>query len=62
LPRNNPGVARERRNFCRGPGRLRGNCPRRDRLKLEINGQNETPGIKPGVYEQNIGLKYGSRH
>jgi hypothetical protein len=31
-------------------------------LKLEIKGQKETPGIKPGVYEQNIGLKYGSLH
>lgn len=31
------------------------------RLKLEIKGQQkETPGIKLGVYEQNIGLKYGS--
>jgi len=30
-------------------------------LKLEIKGQkNETPGKKLGVYEQNIGLKYGS--
>ncbi len=29
-------------------------------LKYEINGQKETPGIKLGVYEQNIGLKYGS--
>ncbi len=31
-------------------------------LKLEIKGQKETPGIKPGVYEQNIGLKSGSGH
>ena len=32
-------------------------------LKLEIKGQKEeTPGTKLGVYEQNIGLKYGSRH
>lgn len=32
-------------------------------LKLEIKGQKEeTPGVKLGVYEQNIGLKYGSRH
>ncbi|HEU5396752.1 MAG TPA: tetratricopeptide repeat protein [Verrucomicrobiae bacterium] len=30
------------------------------RLKLEIKGQQEkTPGVKLGVYEQNIGLKYG---
>ena len=30
-------------------------------LKLEFKGQkNETPGKKLGVYEQNIGLKYGS--
>jgi tetratricopeptide (TPR) repeat protein len=29
-------------------------------LKLEIKGQKEeTPGVKLGVYEQNIGLKYG---
>jgi hypothetical protein len=35
---------------------------RLDRLKLEIKGQKETPGVKLGVYEQNIGLKYGSRH
>jgi len=27
------------------------------RLKLEVKGQKETPGIKLGVYEQNIGLK-----
>jgi tetratricopeptide (TPR) repeat protein len=32
-------------------------------LKLEIKGQTvETPGMKLGVYEQNIGLKYGSPH
>jgi hypothetical protein len=31
-------------------------------LRLEIKGQKETPGIKPGVYEQNIGLKYSSLH
>ena len=32
-------------------------------LKLEIKGQTvETPGTKLGVYEQNIGLKYGSPH
>jgi hypothetical protein len=36
---------------------------RLDRLKLEIKGQKEeTPGMKLGVYEQNIGLKYGSPH
>ncbi len=29
------------------------------RLKLEIKGKQETPGVKLGVYEQNIGLKYG---
>ena len=32
-------------------------------LKLEIKGEKEEPpGTKPGVYEQNIGLKYGSPH
>jgi hypothetical protein len=30
------------------------------RLKLELKGQQETPTVKLGVYEQNIGLKYGS--
>ena len=30
------------------------------RLKLEIKGKKVTPGVKLGVYEQNIGLKYGS--
>lgn len=30
------------------------------RLNLELKGQKKTPDIKPGVYEQNIGLKYGS--
>ena len=30
------------------------------RLKLELKGQKETPGVKLGVYEQNIGLKQGS--
>jgi tetratricopeptide (TPR) repeat protein len=30
------------------------------RLKLEFKGKEETPGIKLGVYEQNVGLKYGS--
>jgi tetratricopeptide (TPR) repeat protein len=29
------------------------------RLKIELKGQQETPGIKLGVYEQNIGLKSG---
>jgi tetratricopeptide (TPR) repeat protein len=33
---------------------------RLDRLKLELKGQKETPGVKLGVYEQNIGLKRGS--
>jgi hypothetical protein len=27
------------------------------RLKLELKGQEKTPGVKLGVYEQNIGLK-----
>ena len=36
---------------------------RLDHLKLEIKGeQQETPGTKLGVYEQNIGLKFGSPH
>jgi hypothetical protein len=30
------------------------------RLKLEFKGQQKTPDVKLGVYEQNIGLKYGS--
>lgn len=30
------------------------------RLKLEIKGRQETPGVKLGVYERNIGLKRGS--
>ncbi len=30
------------------------------RVKLEIKGKQETSGVKLGVYEQNIGLKYGS--
>jgi tetratricopeptide (TPR) repeat protein len=30
------------------------------RLKLELKGKKETPGVKLGVYEQNIGLKHGS--
>jgi tetratricopeptide (TPR) repeat protein len=29
-------------------------------LKLELKGQTETPDVKLGVYEQNIGLKSGS--
>jgi tetratricopeptide (TPR) repeat protein len=29
------------------------------RLKLELHGQKETAAVKLGVYEQNIGLKYG---
>ena len=29
------------------------------RLKLELKGRKETPGVKLGVYEQNIGLKSG---
>ncbi len=33
---------------------------RLNRLKLEIKGQKERPGKKLGVYEQNIGLKYGA--
>jgi hypothetical protein len=32
---------------------------RLNRLKLEFNGATETPGKTLGVYEQNIGLKYG---
>jgi tetratricopeptide (TPR) repeat protein len=30
------------------------------RLNLEFKGKEETPGKKLGVYEQNVGLKYGS--
>ena len=30
------------------------------RLKLELKGRKETPGVKLGTYEQNIGLKHGS--
>ena len=30
------------------------------RLKLELKGHQATPDVKLGVYEQNIGLKYGS--
>jgi tetratricopeptide (TPR) repeat protein len=33
---------------------------RLSRLKLELKGRKETPGVKLGVYEQNIGLKRGS--
>jgi hypothetical protein len=32
------------------------------RLKLEVKGHQATPDVKLGVYEQNLGLKYGSRH
>jgi tetratricopeptide (TPR) repeat protein len=31
------------------------------RLKLEVKGHQATPDVKLGVYEQNIGLKYGAR-
>jgi hypothetical protein len=30
------------------------------RINSEFKGKTETPGVKLGVYEQNIGLKYGS--
>jgi hypothetical protein len=30
------------------------------RLKPGLKGHEKTPGVKSGVYEQNIGLKYGS--
>ena len=30
------------------------------RINLEFQGRKETPGIKLGVYEQNIGLKHGA--
>ena len=30
------------------------------RINLEFHGKQETPPVKLGVYEQNIGLKYGS--
>ncbi len=30
------------------------------RLKLELKGRKQTPDVKLGVYEQNIGLKHGS--
>ncbi len=30
------------------------------RLKLELKAHEKTPDIKPGVYEQNLGLKYGA--
>jgi hypothetical protein len=29
------------------------------RINLEFKGKEKTPGVKLGVYEQNIGLKYG---
>jgi hypothetical protein len=29
------------------------------RLEGEFRGKEKTPGVKLGVYEQNIGLKYG---
>ena len=32
---------------------------RLDCLRREIKAHRETPGVKLGVYEQNIGLKYG---
>jgi tetratricopeptide (TPR) repeat protein len=32
------------------------------RLKLEVKAHQATPEVKLGVYEQNIGLKYGSPH
>jgi len=36
---------------------------RLNHLKMAIKGQKEkTPGVKLGVYEQNIGLKRGSPH
>jgi TolA-binding protein len=35
---------------------------RLNHLKLEMKGQKETPGLKLGVYEQNIGLKSGLPH
>jgi len=31
-------------------------------LKTELKGHQATPDVKLGVYEQNLGLKYGSRH
>jgi hypothetical protein len=33
---------------------------RLNRLKLEMKGIQETSDVKLGVYEQNIGLKYGA--
>ncbi|HEV2696291.1 MAG TPA: hypothetical protein VG347_25625, partial [Verrucomicrobiae bacterium] len=30
------------------------------RLNSEFKGKEKTPGVQLGVYEQNIGLKYGS--
>ena len=35
-------------------------CRRLARVNSEYNGKKETPSVKLGVYEQNIGLKYGS--
>jgi hypothetical protein len=35
---------------------------RMDRLELELKGQSHRQSIKLGVYEQNIGLKYGPPH
>jgi tetratricopeptide (TPR) repeat protein len=35
---------------------------RLNRLKLEMKGRQETSDVKLGVYEQNIGLKYGAPH
>ena len=46
----------------RFPGLAAGEMARTrlDRLKLEFRIQKETPGMKLGVYEQNIGLKRGA--
>jgi hypothetical protein len=35
---------------------------RLDHLRRELKGQKETPSVKLGIYEQNIGLKYGPPH
>ena len=35
---------------------------RLNRLKLEFKGHTETPSVKLGTYEQNIGLKHGPPH
>ena len=32
---------------------------RLDRLKLELKGRQESPDVKLGIYEQNLGLKHG---